>query len=135
MNRFELPIRLANRLRHLIDRLAGRKNPAADESAEPGEVCLPQRMKKPQRAGQAPKGTFTNKHDAAWVQREVGALAPVEILSWRSVTVRFTRALIHPRLGGRYWLRLLYRLEERHPHYFGENGKYPLIVIRKPEEA
>jgi hypothetical protein len=47
------------------------------------------------------------------------------------VTVRFMRALIHPKLGGRFWLGLLYRLEERYPHYFGENGKYPLIVIRK----
>jgi hypothetical protein len=60
---------------------------------------------------------------------------PVEILVWRSVSVRFLRALIHPQLGGRLWLRLLYWLEERVPQYFGENGKYPLIVIRKGQEA
>ncbi len=58
---------------------------------------------------------------------------PVEVLVWRSVTVRFMRALVHPWLGGRLWLRLLYWLEERRPQYFGENGKYPLIVIRKSE--
>jgi hypothetical protein len=51
------------------------------------------------------------------------------------VTVRFMRALIHPRLGGRAALGLLFWLEERFPHFFGEKGKYPLIVIRKPEEA
>ncbi len=62
---------------------------------------------------------------------EVGSRMPVEILVWRSVSVRFLRTLIHPWLGGRFWLRLLYRLEERFPHYFGENGQYPLIVIRK----
>jgi hypothetical protein len=57
---------------------------------------------------------------------------PVEILVWRSVSVRFLRNLIHPWLAGRLWLRLLFWLEERQPHYFGENGQYPLIIIRKP---
>ena len=36
-----------------------------------------------------------------------------------------------PTPGRALWLRLLYRLEERCPHYFGENGQYPLIVIRR----
>jgi hypothetical protein len=67
----------------------------------------------------------------AWIKNEVGASIPVEILVWRSVSVRFLRNLIHPWLAGRLWLRLLFWLEERRPHYFGENGQYPLIVIRK----
>jgi hypothetical protein len=79
------------------------------------------------------KGTFTERHDVAWVKNEVGARMPVEIRVWRSVSVRFLRNLIHPWLGGRLWLALLFELEERFPHYFGENGQYPLIVIRKPE--
>jgi SAM-dependent methyltransferase len=135
VSRFEGLIRLANRTRHIFDRLTGRKSEPAEDAGDAPEIELARRMKKPQRAGQAVKGTFTNKHDAAWVNSAVGALAPVEVLVWRSVTVRFMRALIHPHLGGRLWLRLIYRMEERHPHYFGENGKYPLIVIRKPKEA
>ncbi len=79
----------------------------------------------------APKGTFTNRHDYDWVRNVVGAQIPLEIRVWRSVSVRFLRTLIHPRLGGRYILRLLYWLEERYPHYFGKVGQYPLIVIRK----
>lgn len=79
----------------------------------------------------APKGTFTNRHDYDWVLNVVGARMPLEIRVWRSVSVRFLRTLIHPRLGGRYILRLLYWLEERYPHYFGKIGQYPLIVIRK----
>ena len=59
---------------------------------------------------------------------------PVEIYVWRSVSVRFLRALIHPGLGGRAWLRLLYSLEERFPHFFGERGKYPMVVIHKLQE-
>jgi len=47
-----------------------------------------------------PKGTFTNKHDADWVKTDLGALMPVDVLVWRSVTVRFMRALIHPQLAG-----------------------------------
>jgi len=78
-----------------------------------------------------PKGTFTSRHDATWVNREVGGRMPVEILVWRSVSVRFMRAVVHSWLGGRLWLYLLYSLEERFPHWFGENGQYPLIVIKK----
>ncbi|HEX9616637.1 MAG TPA: class I SAM-dependent methyltransferase [Anaerolineales bacterium] len=78
-----------------------------------------------------PKGTFVSKNNAARLKREIGTEIPLEILVWRSVSVRFLRAFVHPRLGGRWFLRLLFWLEERFPHFFGENGQYPLIVIRK----
>jgi len=78
-----------------------------------------------------PKGTFTQRHDFAWIKEVVGAHMPVDIFVWRSVSVKFMRNLIHSWLGGRWWLRLLFALEERYPHYFGENGQYPLIVITK----
>jgi hypothetical protein len=45
--------------------------------------------------------------------------------------VRFLRAVIHAPLAGRLWLRLLFRLEERFPAWFGERGQYPLVVITK----
>ncbi len=85
----------------------------------------------PHLAPDIPKGTFTSRHDATWVKGEVGRRMAVEIWVWRSVSVRCLRALIHPWLGGRLWLRLLFGLEERYPHWFGENGQYPLIVIKK----
>lgn len=77
------------------------------------------------------KGTFTSRHDYAWIQEQVGQRMPIEIRAWRSVSVRFTRALIHPWLGGKLWLRLLFWLEDRFPAYFGKNGQYPLIIVRK----
>ncbi len=80
----------------------------------------------------APTGTFVEKLDAAWLRRELAELQP-QIWVWRSVSVRFLRAVIHRLLAGRLWLRLLYALEERFPHYFGEKGQYPLIVIHKPK--
>ena len=48
---------------------------------------------------------------------KVGAHMPVEILVWRSVSVRFLRSLIHPWLGGRLWLR----------HYSGWKNATPLF--------
>jgi SAM-dependent methyltransferase len=85
----------------------------------------------PQASNMQPKGTFIRKHNAAWLKREVGSRMPVEIWVWRSVNVHFLRTFIHPRLGGRWLLRLLYWLEERFPHFLGKNGQYPLIVIRR----
>jgi len=87
------------------------------------------------KASQKQKGTFTSRHDVTWIKGVVGSYMPVEIRVWRSVNVRFLRTLIHPWNGGRYWLRLLYWLEERWPHYFGEQGQYPLILIHKDETS
>ncbi len=115
-------IRFSNRLRGFARRLSG----------GPGSGKPVEKVNKNQKSGNGqPKGTFTSRHDAAWVQQEVGRRMPVEIRVWRSVSVRFLRALVHPWLGGRYSLRLLFWLEERFPHFFGVNGQYPLIVIRK----
>lgn len=115
-------IRLSNRIKGFARRMAGR--PAGNRAAK--------NKQKDRKAEDAePKGTFTSRHDAAWVKSVVGAQMPLEIRVWRSVSVRFLRALVHPWLGGRASLRLLFWLEERFPHYFGENGQYPLIVIRK----
>ncbi|MEW6649574.1 MAG: class I SAM-dependent methyltransferase [Chloroflexota bacterium] len=77
-----------------------------------------------------PTGTFVEKLNAAWLRRELAHLQP-EIRVWRSVNVRFLRAVIHSALGGKVWLRLLFALEERFSGFFGEKGQYPLIVIRK----
>ncbi|MEA3439224.1 MAG: class I SAM-dependent methyltransferase [Chloroflexota bacterium] len=118
-------IHLSNRLRGLIRRLSGKTNPAHPKvKPDADDKQTIQQSKKP-------KGTYVEKHEVDWVKHQVGAYMPLEILVWRSVSVRFLRSLIHPKTGGRWWLRLLFWLEERFPHFFGEQGKYPLIVIRK----
>jgi SAM-dependent methyltransferase len=80
----------------------------------------------------APTGTFVRKLNAAWLREQLGGKMELSILVWRSVSVRWLRALIHTLTGGKLWLRLLYHLEERDPQWYGENGQYPLIVITKP---
>jgi hypothetical protein len=78
-----------------------------------------------------PEGTFVHKLDAAGLRALLGEDFPVDILVWRSVSVRFLRAMIKPWLLGRFWLWLLYGLEELFPRYFGEKGQYPLITFSK----
>ncbi len=132
---FEPFVRIANRLRHHADRdrLADREC-STDRERPIASATHQEQVHRtyPKDKAPDPKGTFTSRHDVAWMKNEVGAHMPVEILVWRSVSVRLMRALIHPKLGGRAWLRLLFWLEECLPHFFGEQGKYPLVVIRKP---
>jgi ubiquinone/menaquinone biosynthesis C-methylase UbiE len=77
------------------------------------------------------KSTFVDKNHPAWFKRKIGARLPLEIYVWRSVSVKDLRTFIHPRWGGRGILHALFWLEERFPRWFGENGQYPLVLIRK----
>jgi ubiquinone/menaquinone biosynthesis C-methylase UbiE len=82
-----------------------------------------------------PTGTYAQHYDAETLLAEFTRYQiPAEIYAWRSLSVRFLRAVIHPGLAGCLLLRLVYRLEEKFPGYFGRNGQYPLIVLRKPEQ-
>ena len=107
-------------------------------------IRLAERLRRDKKPGQAagaqtapaeskPAGTYVVKNSAAWFKTAVGSQLPAQILTWRSVSVHFLRTVIQPEWGGKFWLKVLYRLEECFPRYFGENGQYPLIVIRKPE--
>jgi SAM-dependent methyltransferase len=77
-------------------------------------------------------GTFTFKHDYQWVSENLKSLAGLEIRVWRSVSTAFLRTFIYPWGLGRFWLRLIYWLEERVPHFLGRYGQYPLILFQKP---
>ncbi len=78
-----------------------------------------------------PSGTFINKLDPAWLRQNIGPNMNYSLYPWRSVSVRFLRAVIHRATGGRLWLRLLFWLEERFPRFFAEKGQYPMVIIRK----
>lgn len=120
-------------MRFFVAPLRWKKQVRSKSRRMSGEAPLPIKMKngKTSLNGSKPKGTFINKNNAAWMKQEIGSSIPLEILVWRSISVNFLRTFIHQRLGGRWFLRLLFWMEERFPHYFGEKGQYPLIVIRK----
>jgi SAM-dependent methyltransferase len=77
-----------------------------------------------------PRGTYTRKNSIQWIKTELKDYH-LQLLPWRSVSVRFLRALIHPWLAGKYILRFLFWREERDPRWYAENGQYPMIVIEK----
>ncbi len=116
MRRTTWLVRLAERVRGRLER--SRREILIEKKAEDSRPV-------------EPTGTFIKKQNAAWLHAHLDGRMSYEINTWRSVNMRFLRALIHPRLWGRTWLRLLFWLEERFPHFFGEKGQYPLIVIRK----
>lgn len=89
---------------------------------------------KKQQTTTKPAGTFVEKFDASTFKREILPEYNARIYVWRSVSVRFLRAVIHKGWCGKVRLGILYGLEELFPRYFGENGQYPLIVIKKKEE-
>jgi hypothetical protein len=70
--------------------------------------------------------------DAAWLRSLLNDRMEFEIRVWRSVNVRFLRAVVHAPLGGRLMAGPALWFEERFPHFFGEKGQYPLVIIRKP---
>jgi SAM-dependent methyltransferase len=79
----------------------------------------------------AARGTYIRKHNASWLQKDVGSLMPVKIWCWRSVSVRFLRTFIHERYLGSWLLKILYWKEERFPHLLGKYGQYPLVELSK----
>ena len=78
------------------------------------------------------KATFVKKTNANWLRREIGTEIPFEIIAWRSASTLTMRTLIHEKFNGKAILKWLYKMEEKYPKFFCENGQYPLIVIRKP---
>lgn len=117
------PIRLAEGVQRWVRSLRRNPSPAAEPAGSGADIL------------HAP-GSFTFKHDYEWSRRVLAGFADFEIRVWRSLDTRFLRALVHPRLFGRGFLRMTYALEERAPSWFGRHGAYPLILLRRrPAEA
>ncbi|MBL7161542.1 MAG: methyltransferase domain-containing protein [Anaerolineales bacterium] len=113
------PMRWTNRLIGIVRRIFG--------------IAPPEHPAKPARTANEnkPKSTFVRKYDADWLKGQLAPLMTIEIFVWRGVSVKHLRTFIHQGWGGRISLRFLFWLEERFPHFFGEKGQYPLVVIWK----
>lgn len=112
-------MRVANRLRRWTGKEAPKMPTDVQANGQSGS------------GAKLPSGTFVLKTSAKWFHSVMKDQLPYEIRVWRSVSVKFLRSVIQPEWGGRFWLKILYRLEEWFPHYFGEKGQYPLIIIKK----
>ena len=120
MKKWQSRVEKAERAGHFLARLRGKETGPAKKEQKPAQ----------QRA----TGTFVKKMDADWVRRELSSLGDgkvgLEIRCWRSVSVRWLRALIHPPYG-KIALRRLFAKEESRPEYYGEYGQYPMIIMKK----
>ena len=80
-----------------------------------------------------PTGTYIQKMTPEWMKQELANVFSYKIYVWRSVNVRFLRAVVHKPFAGKFFLRMLYGLEEMAPHFFGKHGQYPLVIISKSD--
>jgi len=112
MRLFRLPMRVMEKLFHKTDN-------------DQNRIGLPHKERS------KPAGTFVNKLTAANLRQLLGDDFLITIRVWRSVSVRFLRAMIQPGLCGKFLLKVLYMKEEWFPGFFGVYGQYPLITFTK----
>lgn len=86
-----------------------------------------------EQTSKSPAGTYVEKLTATWLTKALDGRMDYDILVWRSVSVRFLRSVIYADWGGRFWLKVLYGLEELFPRLLGRIGQYPLVVVKKSE--
>lgn len=118
--------RWAGLLRRVVDKFGFTKIVPQPDLHQAAPLPMPE---------QAGGKTFVSKYDAAWFKEEIGKRLPYEIWVWRSLSVGIMRTWIREGSLGRWILRVIYRLEELAPHFWGERGVYPLIVIKKLERS
>jgi SAM-dependent methyltransferase len=80
----------------------------------------------------APTGTYTHNLGYRELRGKLGSMPGLDVRVWRTVSTSFLRALVHRRLGGAFWLRNLYALEERFPRALGRLGQYAMILFAGP---
>jgi SAM-dependent methyltransferase len=118
-------MRAADRLANLFRRLFPRKAGLAPLE----QATLPESSSKTAKT-EEPVGTFVHKSNAGWLREQLKDVTPIDIYCWRSVSTKFTRAYVNDKTGGRL-LRFIFWLEELFPRFFGENGQYPIVAIKK----
>ena len=102
----------------------------AEKAAEAKTAEAKKAEEKP--AEKKPTGTYIKKLDPVSLEAFLSEKKiKFSVFCWRSVNVRFMRAVVHRFLLGKLFLRLVYRLEEKYPEWMGKKGQYPLIVLEK----
>jgi len=120
MRRAEFLVALMERAIRRFNRKSGQPHPDTDAMAI-------------EKAVDGPTSTYVQKFTPQRLKEILGGQIPYEIRCWRSVSVRWLRAIIHARLGGKSLLKWLYWSEDHFAKYFGMAGQYPLIILKKTE--
>jgi ubiquinone/menaquinone biosynthesis C-methylase UbiE len=70
------------------------------------------------------------RHPLNWWSR-FNDVADVKILPWITLDPTVQKAIVPDNRFGSALLNMLFRLEDRYPHFFGRNATYSMIVLRK----
>lgn len=120
MKKWQSRVEAAEKIGQFIARLRGKETKTGEKKTN-------------QSKGKA-TGTFVQKMNSEWIRNELSTLGngqvQFEIRCWRSVSVRWLRALIHSPYG-KAALRRLFAKEEADSNYYGEYGQYPMIIMKK----
>ncbi len=128
MARFNIWLNRLSQLKNKVRVLMGRDVPSPKKQ----EILLEKTHEEEKdQVNETATGTFINKLTPDVLQKELGHLINYSVYPWRSVSTRVMRAFIHPWAFGKQILRWIYRQEEKNPEYYGNNGQYPMIVIKK----
>ena len=69
-------------------------------------------------------------HGPSWFLRNNPG-KKLEIYSWRSINIHFSRFWLHKKWGGEKIVNYIWKLEKKYPERMGRLGEYPIIVIEK----
>lgn len=128
MNPFKPWMRRIASLKHKIQVLVGKEMPVQ----KPREIVLEKTHEEVKQPVSEPTtGTFIKKLTPEVLEKELGQVINYSVYPWRSVSTKFLRTFIHPWAFGKLILRRLYKKEEKNPEYYGNNGQYPMVVIKK----
>ena len=73
---------------------------------------------------------YYHRHPVSWWS-SFEDVADVEILPWIFLDPLVQKAVVPDNKLGRGMLKLLYKIEDRYPGFFGRNAAYSMIVLRK----
>ena len=88
-------------------------------------------IKKKKAAQEADVGTYIKKTSAFWLKNELSDLTEIDIYSWRSLNTHFLRTFIHAFFGGKFFLKIVFWVEDLFPRFHGKHGQYPMVVFKK----
>lgn len=92
----------------------------------PGDALIKMKLS---GGGSGPKLYF-HPHPPSWFEQQSWEFS-YQMVVWRSVSVPFLQAYIHPALFGTQLLRFIAAVEERFPQQAGRLGHYPMFILTK----
>lgn len=75
-------------------------------------------------------GLYFHAYNYKWLKNQNFPFK-IELKVWRSLHTHFLKFWIHKYLFGKEILRLIWKLEEKYPEFFGRIGSFPIFIIKK----